>query len=186
MIINFIRHGKTSGNLEKRYIGTTDEQLCSEGISELQSHSFPVCDMLAVSPMKRCIQTAELIYPSKKYIICPDFRECDFGAFEGKNFHELSDDFRYRSWIESGGENAFPEGEKTADFKNRCVAEFVRLTDGLNDSEHLSLVVHGGTIMAILERFAVPYRDYFNWQVENGNGYVTCFDGKKITVLEKI
>lgn len=186
MIINLIRHGKTSGNLEKRYIGKTDEPLCSEGIEELHNRSFPVCDILAVSPMKRCIQTAELIYPSKKYIICSDFRECDFGAFEGKNFHELSDDIRYSCWVESGGRHDFPDGEKTCDFKNRCISEFIRLTDGICDSERLSLVVHGGTIMAVLERFAVPHMNYFDWQTENGHGYITCFDRGKITVLEKI
>ena len=36
MIIYFIRHGATAGNLEKRYIGRTDEELCTEGIERLK------------------------------------------------------------------------------------------------------------------------------------------------------
>ena len=31
MDVYLIRHGKTKGNLEGRYIGTTDEPLCEEG-----------------------------------------------------------------------------------------------------------------------------------------------------------
>ena len=38
-----IRHGATAGNLEKRYIGRTDEALCPLGIhqvEELKTHDF--------------------------------------------------------------------------------------------------------------------------------------------------
>ena len=35
MDIYLIRHGKTKGNLEGRYIGTTDEPLCEEGKQSL-------------------------------------------------------------------------------------------------------------------------------------------------------
>lgn len=33
------------------------------------------------------------------------------------------------------------------------------------------MVVHGGTIMSILDAFAVPSRNYFDWQVQNLEGY---------------
>lgn len=35
----------------------------------------------------------------------------------------------------------------------------------------LFFVVHGGTIMAILDAFARPHRDYFDWQVSTACGY---------------
>lgn len=41
MKIIFIRHGKTKGNLEKRYIGKTDESLCEIGIKELKKIYIP-------------------------------------------------------------------------------------------------------------------------------------------------
>ena len=31
MKLTFIRHGKTQGNLESRYVGRTDQPLCAEG-----------------------------------------------------------------------------------------------------------------------------------------------------------
>lgn len=64
--IIFIRHGRTAGNLEKRYIGRTDEPLCKEGITELESIKYPDCDAVFASPMNRCLQTAKFIYPEKK------------------------------------------------------------------------------------------------------------------------
>ena len=36
MRIYLIRHSMTKGNKEKRYIGTTDESLCLEGIQLLE------------------------------------------------------------------------------------------------------------------------------------------------------
>ena len=38
------------------------------------------------------------------------------------------------------------------------------------------MVVHGGTIMAILSKWAMPHQDYFHWQVKNGCGYLVCLD----------
>ena len=69
MILNLIRHGKTQGNAEKRYIGRTDELLSDEGSSELRNICYPPCDILAASPMKRCLMTADIIYPDMEKLI---------------------------------------------------------------------------------------------------------------------
>ena len=65
MKIYLIRHSMTEGNKEKRYIGTTDESLCPEGIQLLEKKKgmYPEVTYVYVSPMKRCMQTAEIIYP---------------------------------------------------------------------------------------------------------------------------
>ena len=53
--ILLIRHGKTQGNLERRYIGRTDEPLCEAGRAALEGRSYPACDILLSSPMVRCL-----------------------------------------------------------------------------------------------------------------------------------
>ena len=59
MRITMIRHGMTLGNTQKRYIGTTDERLCPEGIQALEAGVtkgyYPAADTIYVSPLKRCI-----------------------------------------------------------------------------------------------------------------------------------
>ena len=63
MRVILIRHSKTAGNLKGRYIGTTDEPLCEEGIRLLEGKTYPAAELVYVSPMKRCRETASLIYP---------------------------------------------------------------------------------------------------------------------------
>ena len=38
------------------------------------------------------------------------------------------------------------------------------------------LILHGGTIMALLDIFAEPHRDYYDWQAPNGGGYRAVLD----------
>lgn len=57
--IILVRHGKTAGNLEGRYIGSrTDEPLCEEGIHALEEKvregTYPPVDLVYASPMIRC------------------------------------------------------------------------------------------------------------------------------------
>ena len=58
MRIYLIRHSMTKGNKEKRYIGTTDESLCLEGIQLLEERKgmYPEVTYVYVSPMKRCVK----------------------------------------------------------------------------------------------------------------------------------
>ena len=97
MKIYLIRHGMTAGNREKRYVGChTDEDLCEEGIAQIQSNEYPRVDRLYVSPLKRCITTAELIYPHMPMVTNVKLEEMDFGDFEYKNYHELNGNAAWR------------------------------------------------------------------------------------------
>ena len=104
MRIYLIRHSMTKGNKEKRYIGTTDESLCLEGIQLLEERKgmYPEVTYVYVSPMKRCVQTAEIIYPEMMkagaYSCNEKLRECDFGLFENHNYIELSGCPEYQAW----------------------------------------------------------------------------------------
>ena len=78
-----IRHGKTQGNIEHRYIGCrTDEPLCETGKEALKSREYPRAARVFASPMLRCIQTAGILYPYLTPETIDDLRECDFGEFE--------------------------------------------------------------------------------------------------------
>lgn len=174
MLIYLLRHGRTEGNLLGRYIGRTDEALCAEFTKELREKSGRyTADLLFVSPMKRCVQTAQILFPGQKQYSVNDFRECDFGVFENKNYQELSDDPRYQAWIDSNGMLPFPEGESRESFQQRCVYAFQKVLEEAKKqkAETVACVVHGGTIMSILAELAYPKRDYYEYQVRNGGGY---------------
>ena len=39
------------------------------------------------------------------------------------------------------------------------------------DAPDIAIVAHGGTIMALMERYAEPHKSYFEWSVKPGEGY---------------
>lgn len=174
-----IRHAKTEGNLRRKYIGRTDEPVCGKGRKELETWIregiYPPMEqdaLLFVSPMKRCRETASMIYPKAEQHGVDDFRECDFGDFENKNYEELQGNADYQAWIDSGGTLAFPGGEDPGQFRDRCLAAFQKIMKEYTDSPQIILVVHGGTVMSVLSSLGEPEADYYDWYVDNGHGYV--------------
>lgn len=179
--IHMIRHGETPSNREHRYLGHTDESLSQEGIQALQRLKekgiYPKADMVFSSPMNRCIETADILYPGQKISQILEWKEMNFGAFEGKNYKELNGDLRYQAWIDSNGTLAFPGGEGRDEFVFRCQKGFCHMLRELEKQPHkeqqrklqIALIVHGGTIMALLSSFYGG--EYFDYQTSNGRGY---------------
>ena len=125
MEVRLIRHFATEGNLEKRYIGVTDEGIKTECIPEYDLKKEEngrygkgngrekwEPELVIVSTLKRCRQTAEILFPGAEQVVCDKMRECDFGLFEGKNYQELTGNPKYQSWIDSGGTKAFDPEKK--------------------------------------------------------------------------
>ena len=182
-----IRHGMTPGNVEHRYIGRqTDEPLSEDGRQQLEKRKdqwAQVCgtwDMpyVFVSPMLRCRQTAEILFPQIPQIEIDPWREMDFGEFEGKNYAQLNGDPRYQAWIDSGGTMTFPGGENPEEFRKRCVRGFEKVIKECRHDQikSVAVVAHGGTIMSIMDRYArdengQPDGSYYDYQVKNGEGY---------------
>ena len=185
--LTLIRHGATLSNKEGRYLGKTDEALSPEGICGLEKsvadRSYSTADVLFSGPMKRCLETAQILYPGQTPIIIPEWTEMDFGAFEGHNYQELSKDPNYQRWIDSGGTLPFPEGESREEFIHRSVAGYEKMVyqmkmiwersaasgQGDRKIQSVSAVVHGGTIMALLSHFLGG--EYFDYQAKCGQGY---------------
>lgn len=193
-----IRHGAAKSNREHRYLGKTEESLCEEGMNALMQYRekkrYPKLDGLFASPMLRCRQTADFLYPNLVPICIDEWKEIDFGAFEGKNYGELQGDARYQEWIDSGGTLPFPEGESREAFVRRCVLGFDKMLRQVRESEKndglqaIGMVVHGGTIMSLLSQYCGG--DYFDYQVENGKGYCCNCEwkdaGPRLTALVKL
>lgn len=179
-----IRHGSTAGNLEHRYVSTTDESLTEAAAETLrrQSSAYPEADLVFTSPLKRCIETAAILFPGIPSESVEGLAECRFGAFEYKNYQELQGDDRYQAWLDSAGTLPFPGGESRDAFIERCCGAFLsccRLAVR-RGCRSAAFVVHGGTIMAVLDRLSDPNRSYFDWQVKNGEGFEGVFCQERI------
>ena len=177
-----IRHGKTFGNILKRYIGVTDEELSLEGIEEIKSINYPKADRIISSPMKRCIQTAKIIYGNLPIEIFPDLKECNFGDFENKSYNDLKDDPYYIKWLESSGTIPFPNGETHEHFCKRCVDCFNEIINA-NKAEKIAFVVHGGTVMAVMHKYFGG--NFYDYHIKNGEFYTIRFTSETIPEYDK-
>lgn len=187
--IALIRHSKTLGNTYGRYIGKTDEHLCNEGIELIKTKDFPVVEAVYSSPLLRCIETSKLIYPHLEPYIVDDLRECDFGDFENKNYKELEGNIDYQKWIDSNGKLPFPNGEDSEEFRKRSINAFDEVVNDAvkKNINYLALVIHGGTIMSVLDKYSYPHKDFYNWQVKNCCGYIIELgEDKKAKIIELI
>lgn len=187
-----IRHGKTKGNLEKRYIGCkTDEPLLEDSaellgfVGEKIVKNYGIPSKVIVSPMLRCRQTAELLFTEAKQIVVDDLRETDFGYFENKNYADLCNNPEYQSWIDSNGTKPFPGGEDRESCIDRTVVAFHKTIASVYEEEcekrgcadiepgegiTVAFVIHGGSVMAIMS--TLTGRDYYDFQVGCIDGYV--------------
>lgn len=192
MKVLLIRHGKTKGNEEHRYIGRTDESLSAAGRAELFVRrgiwEQEQVSLVFASPMKRCIESAGILFPHA--VIRKEIRlsECDFGVFENKNYRELNGREDYQAWIDSGGSMDFPGGEALADFKKRSIEGFWKCIRAAEKEkcETAVFVVHGGTIMSVMEALAIPAADYYSWQVKNAEGYLCRLTKERLELLRHI
>lgn len=185
MTVFLLRHGLTRGNLERRYVGSTDEPLCSQGRKALEGVRPPEADCVYVSPMLRCRETAALLYPGREQTAVPGFRETAFGAFEGHTYEELKDDPAYRAWLDSAGTAAPPGGESGAAVRRRVTEAFLAIAASRGPEDRVALVVHGGTIMTLLEAFEASRR-FYDWQAPNGGGWRCRWRDGALTDVEKL
>ena len=191
MEVRLIRHFATEGNLEKRYIGVTDEGIKTECIPEYDLKKEEngrygkgngrekwEPELVIVSTLKRCRQTAEILFPGEPVHIIEELAECDFGEFENKNYKELEGNPHYQEWIDSNGTLPFPGGESREGFKSRNLRGFDRVVSGCIRSHvaEAALVIHGGTIMNIMEEYADIQKPFYEWHVRNGGGYEVELD----------
>ena len=175
MQLILMRHGQTQGNLEKRYVGVTDEPLCEEGIACAKAaYHDEQLQRVYVSPLQRALQTAEICFPHAEQIAVEGLREMDFGVFEGKTYLEMAELDAYNEWVAGNCEGACPGGEDKASSQQRICSALMQLLDEANAAgeKHVVVVAHGGTIMAALDRYVQSERNYFDWHVDNCEGYV--------------
>lgn len=173
MRIWLIRHGATAHSEAGRYQGSLDTPLSSGGRAALHP-AGQTPRRVRVSPLLRARETARILFPEAEQIAVPGLEEMRFGAFEGRSAREMEDDAEYRAWVDGFCVGRCPGGEDREEFSARCCAAFERAVAQALDAgeEELFIVAHGGTQMAVLDRWGRPARSYYAWCARPGAGYV--------------
>ncbi|HJB40896.1 MAG TPA: histidine phosphatase family protein [Candidatus Gemmiger avicola] len=181
--LHLIRHGLTAGNLEGRYIGAgTDLPLCDEGRAQLaalkRDFTYPPVELVFTSPLLRATETADILFPGVRQIPLRDLREMDFGEFEGRQVAELAKDPAFAAWMDPTSD-AVPKGaESRAAFARRTEGMLMKLFEFMikDHIREAACVTHGGVIMNMLARHALPQRRPEDWMTDPGAGYSVRLD----------
>lgn len=175
--IAFIRHGMTEANEDGRYIGTTDLPLSELGSKELfnklETLDYPNVQKVYTSPLKRCKQTASILFPNCYTVEMNELREMDFGAFENKKTEDLMETDEYKEFIKGGLDNPPPQGESIREVVTRCYEAIkIIISDMMYEGmTSAAVITHGGIIMNMLSCFGVPKKKPMEYACDFGEGF---------------
>lgn len=197
--IHLIRHGLTEDNLKGVYAGHTDTSLCEEGREQIikmkEEYIYPQADFVFTSPLKRCTETAEIIYPGHKAIAVDGLTEYNFGEFEGQTAEVLHEKQPlFDPWLKGEKGIAPPFGESNEEFAKRVCESFVKIVDGIlkSGSDNVAIITHGGVISTIMSNFALPEASASEWLTPQGCGYTLLashflwMQGHKLEAIKEI
>jgi alpha-ribazole phosphatase len=170
--LTLIRHLPTTANVERRYIGWSDESILQTSRVYNQATLSP--KIIIGSDLLRCQETAALFYPETPYLGLPDFREISFGDWELQTYEDLKDDPVYKEWVSNPVLVSPPNGEFLDEMGTRVLK-------GLKCLRHNCPVVvtHGGPIRYVLNKFAPDERDFWSWDVKHGDKWTLCWDSRQ-------
>lgn len=179
--MHLIRTGRTFPGDGKRYVGQSDPPLCAKGLDELEAlrreFTYPRVEAVFTSPLRRCVQTADMLYPDILTESVDGLMDMNLGSFEGKTFEQLRGDEAFRDWLGDSAEYPPPGGEQLDAFTERVIIAvngiFNRMMTGRMTS--VAVVTHGGVIMTLLAGIGLPKQQLQQWATANGTGYTLLF-----------
>jgi len=151
--ILLVRHGETDGESSIRFFGSTDVPLSESGrrqmralLPELSRHPF---DLVVSSPLRRAWEGAGMIGRGQPVQLEADFREVDFGRWEGLTAEEIgaADPTLYEDWQAGAEDFEYPEGESRKHFRDRIRGGLERLLE--SSANTVLCVAHKGVIREI-------------------------------------
>ncbi|MDD3819695.1 MAG: histidine phosphatase family protein, partial [Actinomycetota bacterium] len=186
-----IRHGETEYNLNKRYCGFSNPPLNAYGISQVKIlakkiRSYEV-SVVYSSDLLRAKQTAQLLFPDHQIKVTPDFREYNFGIFEGLTYSEIMKSYPllYQNWVNDPLNIRIPEGEGPGEFKKR-VFDALYSVISLNKDKTVALVAHSGPIKLILcKMLGYGFEKFYELEQQNATFSVIDYLDNCIPVTVK-
>ena len=181
--VRLIRHEPTQANIERRYIGWTDQSI----VRQVSADMAFTPSVIYGSDLKRCEETATCYFRDVPFIANAQLRETNFGDFEMKTYDELKNNSLYRAWIDNPLFVAPPNGESLNAFNTRILTAFQEVIKG---QEEVTFIVHGGVIKAILANYLnkafhdvhAVHRTIYTFVLDGGE---TCISYSEAPIMVK-
>ena len=175
--VYLFRHGLTKGNINAQYIGHTDYPLTMDSIQTLKNIKarchYPQVEAVFSSPLKRCLDSANIMFPKNNPLVINDLIEYNFGEFEECTAEDLKDNEDFRQWLHGDIHAKPPYGESNAEFIERVCSAFEKIVEGLmrTGTQTAAIVGHAGVLMTILSCYGLPEAPMAHWQMDAGYGF---------------
>ena len=197
LVVALFRHGITEENKRRAYLGWTDAPLSEDAVEVLEKRKFEQApyQWLAASDLKRCMQTARLLFPDKEIDMMPEFREMNFGIWEGKVYDELAGDPQYEEWLASWCETEIPGGESAGMFNARVESGWDKVKKIMVQKKlsAAAIVTHGGVMRYLLSKLGNEERQFWDWNIPHGSGFELIWAdseafrrGERCTLLREV
>ena len=191
--ITLFRHGLTEANKRHAYLGWTDSPLCPIAKKEIRG-VITSYDQVFSSDLGRCLETAKLMFPQYAPYVIPEFREMNFGHWEGKVYEELKNNEDYQHWLIDPSSIKPPYGETFAEFSIRVMQGWDELTKRIIDlnMKRVAIMTHGGVVRFLLTRFSPEKKSFWEWTISHGKGYEFIWDleglrrGERCILLQEV
>lgn len=180
MRLILIRHGETDYSAARRYCGFSDPVLNEEGLRQSRQLLAGLKDMridkVYSSDLSRARQTAEIIFARDSIEPAADWRELNFGLFEGLTHEQLMEKYRtlYEQWVNNPAEVKPPDGEGLADLRKRVQGRTAALLSQYQ-GKTVAVVTHGGPIRVLLCDALQGGLTLF-WQIPQALGALNVID----------
>jgi broad specificity phosphatase PhoE len=149
--VTFIRHAETEANAAVRWQGRSNSPMSARGTAQVSrlgkrfSNNPP--GRLVASDLGRTMTTAQAIGDPQPD---PRWREFSVGSWEGLTSEQVRQQFPGQLEALFAGEDiSVGGGERMSVFRERVLTAFANLAESLDDGEDVTVVTHGGVIMAI-------------------------------------
>ncbi|WP_227766478.1 alpha-ribazole phosphatase [Zhaonella formicivorans] len=155
--IILIRHGETIWNNGGIYQGHTDIPLSETGKAQAaklgERLKTKAIDAFYASDLSRAYETARIVAAphSKEVKLLPEFREMNFGEWEGLNYKEIM--VKYgplaQQWYTNPEAICIPGGESCTQLKERAYKMLQSLVKA-HRGQCIAIISHGGTIRMLI------------------------------------
>jgi broad specificity phosphatase PhoE len=181
-----VRHGENPANLKREFsYRKVDYTLTEKGVrqAEQTARHFAALndgqriDAIFSSPLKRALQTAEIIGASTGHnvMVIEEFREINCGEYDGVPPTDemwAHHDRILASWRDGDHDVRFPGGEGFHELRARARSGLGRAVAG-RDGQTIVVVAHGGIVGATLSDVCPDLDHELVWRVPNRNCAIT-------------
>lgn len=179
-----LRHGEPEESVRRLCYGSLDVGMSDAGRQQMtraarELAAEPVAAIYS-SPRRRAVESARILceafQPALEVRVAPDFREIDFGDFEGMAYDDIAARYPdlYRQWMEAPTTVEFPGGESFATLRRRVLRAFQAMS-AAHAGETVVVVSHGGPIRAIVAN-ALGMADEHIFHLAQDHGAISRID----------